>query len=99
MNNLSSLALPWRQFAVRVIFVYMALLVPLRISGKRSFGEMSAFDVIVLVLVGGTLRTSIVGMDTSFFGALIAVATIVATDRGLVRAPLYRAWRRGRPLS
>lgn len=77
----------------------MALLVLLRISGKRSFGEMSAFDVIVLVLVGGTLRTSIVGMDTSFFGALIAVATIVATDRGLVRAPLYRAWRRGRPLS
>lgn len=77
----------------------MALLVLLRISGKRSFGEMPAFDVIVLVLVGGTLRTSIVGMDTSFFGALIAVATIVATDRGLVRAPLYRACRRGKPLS
>jgi uncharacterized membrane protein YcaP (DUF421 family) len=83
MINLGSLALPWWQFAVRGFLVYIALLILLRLSGKRSFGEMSAFDVIVLVLVGGTLRTSIIGPDTSFFGALISVTTILATDRFL----------------
>lgn len=83
MINLGTLALPWWNFVIRGFLVYIALLIFLRVSGKRSFGEMSAFDVIVLVLVGGTLRTSIIGADTSFFGALIAVATILATDKSL----------------
>jgi uncharacterized membrane protein YcaP (DUF421 family) len=81
MSNLGSLALPWWAFVLRGFLVYIVLLFLLRLSGKRSFGEMSAFDVVVLVLVGGTLRTSIIGPDTSFLGALIAVATILATDK------------------
>lgn len=75
------LALPWWEFAIRGVAVYLILLLLMRVSGKRSFGEMSAFDVIVLVLVGGTLRTSIVGPDTSFLGAVIAVAAILASDK------------------
>lgn len=76
-----SLALPWWAFALRGALVYLILLLLMRLSGKRSFGEMSAFDVIVLVLVGGTLRTSIIGPDKSFLGAIIAVAAILATDK------------------
>ncbi|MBB5357082.1 uncharacterized membrane protein YcaP (DUF421 family) [Rhodanobacter sp. ANJX3] len=80
---INGLALPWWEFAVRGVAVYLILLLLMRVSGKRSFGEMSAFDVIVLVLVGGTLRTSIIGADTSFLGALIAVTGILATDKFL----------------
>lgn len=83
MNTLLELSMPWWQFAVRGIVVYIILLGMMRLAGKRSFGEMSAFDVIVLTLVGGTLRTSIIGPDTSFLGALISVAGILAMDRGL----------------
>jgi uncharacterized membrane protein YcaP (DUF421 family) len=83
MNPLLELSMPWWQFAVRGIAVYMILLGMMRLAGKRSFGEMSAFDVVVLTLVGGTLRTSIIGPDTSFPGALISVAGILAMDRGL----------------
>ena len=54
MSNLGSLALPWWAFVLRGFLVYIVLLFLLRLSGKRSFGEMSAFDVVVLVLVGAT---------------------------------------------
>jgi uncharacterized membrane protein YcaP (DUF421 family) len=83
MNLLLELSMPWWDFAVRGIAVYIILLGMMRLAGKRSFGEMSAFDVVVLTLVGGTLRTSIIGPDTSFPGALISVAGILAMDRGL----------------
>lgn len=98
---LGSLSFPWWAFAIRGILVYLVLLSLLRLSGKRSFGEMSAFDVIVLVLVGGTLRTSIIGPDTSFLGAIIAVAAILATDKTIAwictRSPGLNRWVEGRP--
>jgi len=83
MNSILELSVPWWHFVVRGVVVYLGLLVMLRLCGKHSFGEMSAFDVIVLVLVGGTLRTSIVGPDTSFLGALISVAGILTADKVL----------------
>jgi uncharacterized membrane protein YcaP (DUF421 family) len=95
MNSLMHLSMPWWHFALRGAAVYLILLCLLRLAGKRSFGEMSAFDVVVLILVGGTMRTSIIGSDTSFLGGIIAVASILAVDRGLAwictrSAPLNR---------
>lgn len=75
------LAMPWWHFVLRGIGAYFALLVMLRIVGKRSFGDMSTFDVVVLVLIGGTLRNTIIGPDNSFPGGLIAVASILVADR------------------
>lgn len=86
MNIFLQLSEPWWHFALRGAVVYLILLGMLRLAGKRSFGEMSAFDVVVLILVGGALRTSILGEDTSFLGGIIAVAGILAIDRGLAWA-------------
>jgi uncharacterized membrane protein YcaP (DUF421 family) len=81
MDNLLNLSMPWWQFVVRATFTYFTLLFLLRLAGKRSFGELSPFDVIVLILVGGALRTALVGHDESLLGPAIAVATIIALDR------------------
>jgi uncharacterized membrane protein YcaP (DUF421 family) len=83
MNTLLHLSEPWWHFALRGVAVYLILLCMLRLTGKRSFGDMSAFDVVVLILVGGAVRTSIIGEDTSFLGGIIAVAGILAADRAL----------------
>lgn len=86
MNTFLQLSEPWWHFALRGAVVYLILLCMLRLTGKHSFGEMSAFDVVVLILVGGALRTSIIGEDTSFLGGIIAVAGILAIDSGLAWA-------------
>ena len=75
------LALPWWEFVLRGAVCYVGLLILLRLTGKRSFGELSPFDIVVLMLVGGALRSAIVGKDTSLIGPLIAVATILALDK------------------
>ena len=81
MDTLLNLSMPWWHFVVRGTLTYLTLLLLLRLAGKRSFGELSPFDVIVLILVGGALRTALVGHDESLLGPAIAVATIIALDR------------------
>lgn len=79
--TITDLSMPWYMFVIRGAIAYIGLLVLLRLAGKRTFGELSAFDIVVLILVGGTLRTAIVGDDNSLLGAFIGVATILALDR------------------
>jgi len=75
------LALPWWEFAVRGAACYLGLLILLRLTGKRSFGEMAPFDIVVLIIVGGALRSAMVGKDDSLIGPIICVATILAIDK------------------
>ena len=93
--------LPWWTFVIRGGVAYVGLLVLMRMAGRHSFGEMSAFDMIVLVLVGGTLRTAIVGNDNSLCGAFIGVATVLVIDRffawAATRSPAFNRLVEGKP--
>jgi uncharacterized membrane protein YcaP (DUF421 family) len=77
--------MPWWQFVARGALAYLGLLVLLRLTGKRSFGDMSSFDIVVLVIVGGLLRSAVLGDDKSVLGPFIAVTTILGLD-------LFLAW-------
>jgi uncharacterized membrane protein YcaP (DUF421 family) len=72
----------------------------LRLTGKRAFGEMSPFDIVVLVLVGGALRSAMVGRDASLLGPFIAVAAILVIDKALAwiaaRSPVVDRLMEGR---
>jgi len=81
MSDLWELSMPWWEFVLRGAVSYVGLLILLRLSGKRSFGEMSPFDIVVLILVGGALRSAIVGKDASLLGPFIAVTTILIVDK------------------
>lgn len=72
---------PWWVYALRGAGVYLGLLVLLRLLGKRSFDEMTTFDIVVLMLVGGTLRTAIIGEDKSPWAAIIGVLAIFLLDK------------------
>jgi len=94
------LALPWWEFVLRGALVYLVLLILLRLTGKRAFGEMAPFDIVVLMLVGGALRSALVGDDKSIAGPVICVATILALDKLLgwiaARSRLFDAMLEGR---
>jgi len=96
-----ALSEPWWHYAVRGVLTYGGMLILLRLCGKRAFGEMSAFDVIVLVLVGGTLRSAITGDDKSLTAPFVGVAFILLTDKALAwvctRFPRLNRWVEGRP--
>ena len=81
MDDLFELSMPWWQFVLRGALSYLALLILMRLTGKRAFSDMSPFDVVVLIIVGGTLRSAIVGHDTSLPGPLLALMTILMLDK------------------
>jgi uncharacterized membrane protein YcaP (DUF421 family) len=75
------LSMPWWEFAVRGAICYVGLLVLLRLTGKRSFGELAPFDIVVLIIVGGLLRPAVTGADHSMLGPFISIVTILALDK------------------
>lgn len=81
MHDAMQLSMPWWTFALRGALVYLGLLVLLRLTGKRGLGDMSAFDIVVLVLVGGVLRTAILGDDRSMLAPVIGALGILGTQK------------------
>lgn len=90
---------PWWVYALRGVGVYLGLLLLLRLIGKRSFGDMTTFDIVVLMLVGGTLRSVIIGDDKSPLPAIIGVLAIFALDKvvawGCAHSPRFDRWIEG----
>ena len=83
MERLFDLAMPWWEFALRGAVSYLGLLVLMRLAGRHAFGEMFPFDIVVLVVVGGLLRSAILGGDESLLGPFIAIAAILGLDMAM----------------
>ena len=73
------------QMAMRAIVVFLIALVLIRISGRRSFGQRSPFDSVVVILLGATLSRAIVGASP-FIATVVASFMIVACHRLLAWA-------------
>ncbi|MDD4650877.1 MAG: hypothetical protein PHQ34_01485, partial [Methanothrix sp.] len=47
------------------VFAYVALVIIVRLSGKRTLSSMNAFDFIVNVAIGSILASTIISRDVS----------------------------------
>lgn len=72
--------LPWWELIVRGLAVYILLLVMVRISGRRTVGQFTPFDLLVVVLLSEAVSNSLNGGDESLVGGLIVAATLVAIN-------------------
>ena len=59
------------------ICAYGALLLLLRISGKRTLSKMNAFDLVVTVALGSTLATILLSNDIALAEGLLALALLI----------------------
>src|SRR5690606_11119712 len=64
VSNLFELSAPWWELVLRGTVVYFALLVLVRLSGKRTVGEFTPFDLIVVVLLCEAVSGSLSGEDS-----------------------------------
>ena len=74
------LALPWWEFLIRGSVVYLALFLLLRFGGKRKVGQMTPFDLVLLMIVSNAVQNAMIGPDTSLAGGLIVAATLALCD-------------------
>ena len=79
---------------IKAAVVFFALGAIIRVSGRRTLGEMTAFDFVLFLIIGGSTQRAITGQDYSMTNALLLVATFVALDIGLsvveLRGPASR---------
>ncbi|HSS60733.1 MAG TPA: YetF domain-containing protein [Candidatus Limnocylindrales bacterium] len=66
--------------AARAIVVYVALLVVLRIFGKREVGQFTIYDLVFVLLVANALQPAMTGPDTSLTGGLVLIVALVAAN-------------------
>ena len=71
-------SLPWWEFVVRGIVVYIFLLIVLRITGRRQTGQLASFDLVLLLILSNAVQNAMNGGDNSLTGGLILAATLIA---------------------
>jgi uncharacterized membrane protein YcaP (DUF421 family) len=62
--------------ALRATVIFLALYVLVRLMGKRELGQMTPFELIVLVVIGDLIQQGVTQNDFSLTGAIIAISTI-----------------------
>jgi uncharacterized membrane protein YcaP (DUF421 family) len=73
-----NLSLPWWEFVLRGVIVYGFLIFMLRLTGKRQIGQMSPFDLVLLLVLSNAVQNSMNGGDNSVGGGLILATTLIA---------------------
>ena len=61
---------------IRAAVVYVFVYLVLRGLGKRELGELSAFELVLLFIVGDLVQQSITQDDKSITAAVLAISTI-----------------------
>jgi len=76
---------PLLEKVLRPVIVYLALVILLRIFGKRELAQLNPFDLVVLLSLSNTVQNAIIGNDNSITGGLIGAFTLLAVNYLVVR--------------
>lgn len=74
------------------ILAYVALVVLLRISGKRTLSKMNAFDFVVTVALGSTLATILLSQDVALAEGILALALLIGLQFIIAWLNIRSAW-------
>jgi len=65
------------QIVLRTGVIYLLVLIGVRLSGKREVGQMTPFDLTLLLLLSNSVQNAMTGPDTSLAGGAVAASTLL----------------------
>ena len=68
------------ELVLRAAAVYSVLLLMLRLGGKRTVGQFTPFDLLVVMLVSEAAGPSMTGKDQSLGGGLLVCLVLIALN-------------------
>ena len=71
------------QIVVRTGIIYLLVLIGVRLSGKREVGQMTPFDLTLLLLLSNSVQNAMTGPDTSLAGGAVAACTLLILNYGV----------------
>lgn len=75
-----NISVPWWELVARSLVVYVFLIVLLRLTGKRQIGQLSPFDLVLLLILSNAVQNSMNAGDNSLIGGLISATTLVVVN-------------------
>ncbi len=87
--------------AVVGVLAYLALVLMLRVSGKRTLSKMNAFDLVVTVALGSTLATVLLSTSVALLRGVLAFALLIGLQFAItwlsVRSSAVRGFVKAEP--
>jgi uncharacterized membrane protein YcaP (DUF421 family) len=77
MNALWNVSFPWYHLVIRAAVVYFAVLLLLRVGGKRQVGQLNVAQFVALLLISNAVQNSMNGGDNSITGGLISAGVLI----------------------
>src|SRR5277367_6109984 len=84
-DQMFHLPIPLLEKILRPIIVYLALILLLRIFGKRELAQLNPFDLVVLLSLSNTVQNAMIGNDNSVSGGIIGAFSLLAINWVLTR--------------
>jgi uncharacterized membrane protein YcaP (DUF421 family) len=98
---LVQLSLPWWELLLRGAAVYLMVLLLLRLAGKRQVGDLTPFDLTLLLLISEGAANAIRADENSITGAALVIAAMLAVNWAMskigVRSKRFDRLVEGRP--
>ncbi|MBV9467814.1 MAG: DUF421 domain-containing protein [Abitibacteriaceae bacterium] len=83
---------PLAVVALHTVAIYLFLVAGLRLLGRRQMGQLTAVDLMIIIVLGSAVETAMVAGNTSLEAGLVSAATLLFVNRGLALV-LYRSKR------
>jgi uncharacterized membrane protein YcaP (DUF421 family) len=78
--------------AARTALVYLGVFVGLRLMGKRELGQMTVFDLVVILLIANAVQNAMTGPDFSVQGGLLAAGVLLVANYLVSALQLRGRW-------
>ena len=76
----------------RSVVIYLFILAAFRFTGKRQVGQLTPFDLVVLLILSNVVQNAVIGNDNSLGGGIIGALTILGLNAGMIEVT-YRSKR------
>ena len=82
---MGTMSIPAWNIVLRTAVVHLIVLGGMRLAGKREMGQMTIFDLVLLLLIANAVQNAMVGPDTSLVGGLKAALVLLALNALVAR--------------
>src|ERR1700676_873286 len=76
--------------AAKTAAVYLVLVAGLRLFGKRELGQMSLYDLVLIIILGNAVQNAMIDNDNTLGGGIIAATVLLLINR-LLNALIVRS--------
>jgi uncharacterized membrane protein YcaP (DUF421 family) len=67
--------------ALHTAVIYLFLILLLRVAGQRQMGQLTVIDLVIIIILGSAVETSMLADDVSLKAGLTSAATLLILNR------------------